>query len=424
MTMSKRKYFSILLATMFIGVSPLLALAQERMSITLTPPLFRLSLSPGESWPSSVKLVNVNDYDLTVYAITMDFTDKGGKGTPEFFPPSEDPNSPHSLGSWITVPTGPVIVPRGTTKDIPFSVHVPEGAEPGGHYGAIQVGTVPREERGASGVSVGSQVASLFFIRVAGAVTEAAAIRDFFSTSKYVGSADQNFVLSVENTGNVHIQPQGEILIKNMWGKVRGSVAINKETNFGNVLPNSSRTFEFLWDGEENLFDIGLYTAEVTVAYGEDARQSLYRKTSFWIIPWKPVVTLLGGLLVLIFLIVWSMKRYIRQALDLERRRQGLTSAASLPKNMRVMSAPLGKSVSDFRRIGEKDTYRSGETSLGVGEYLWRYRFIFFVLATFLLLGYGIFIYFSSVLTPTRDFRAELKKPESQTMVVPPITQP
>ena len=421
---NRRKHFFILLTSFFIVASPFSVLAQERMSITLTPPLFRLSLSPGESWPSSVKLVNVNDYDLTVYATTMDFTDKGGKGTPEFFPASEDPNSPHSLGSWITVPTGPVIVPRGTTKDIPFSVHIPEGAEPGGHYGAIQVGTVPVEERGKSGVSVGSQVASLFFIRVAGAVTEAAEIRDFFSTSKYVGSADQNFILSVENTGNVHIQPQGEILIKNMWGKVRGSVAINKETNFGNVLPNSSRTFEFLWDGEENLFDIGLYTAEVSVAYGEDARQSLYRKTSFWIIPWKPVSILFGGLFFLIFVIVWSMKRYIRQALDLERRRQGLTSAASLPRNMRVMSAPLGKSVSDFRRIGEKDAYRRGETSLGVGEYLWRYRFIFFVLITFLVLGYGVFIYFSSVLTPTRDFRAELKKPENQTVVTLPALQP
>ena len=51
--------------------------AQERLSITLTPPLFRLSLSPGESWPSSVKLVNANDYDLTVYASTMDFSDDG-----------------------------------------------------------------------------------------------------------------------------------------------------------------------------------------------------------------------------------------------------------------------------------------------------------------------------------------------------------
>jgi hypothetical protein len=94
-----------------------------------------------------------------------------------------------------------------------------------------------------------------------------------------------------------------------------------------------------------------------------------------------------------------------------------------MPKSMRVISAPLGKSVSDLRRIGTAeayDRYSSADRPLGVGEYLWRYRFIFLVLITFLLLGYGIFIYFSSVLTPKRDFRAELKKPEAQTTVVAP----
>ncbi len=406
-----------LLATLTL---PGVLYAQERLSITLTPPLFRLSLSPGESWPSSVKLVNANDYDLTVYASTMDFSDDGGRGTPQFFPASEDPNNVHSLGSWITVPKGPLVIPRGTTKDIPFSIHIPEGAEPGGHYGAIQVGTVPVKGGAGSGVAVGSQVASLFFIRVAGAVTESAAIRDFYTPRRLVGSIAQTFKLSVENTGNVHVQPQGEILIKNMWGKTRGTVGINKESNFGNVLPNSSRTFEFLWDGEENLFDIGLYTAEVSIAFGEEARQTLYRKTYFWVIPWKPVASVLGGLFGIIFFVVWSMKRYIRQALDLERRRQGLTSVSSLPKNMRVMSAPLGKSVSDLRRISEVRASREGVRSIGIGEYLWRYRSILFVLVAFLLLGYAVFIYFGSVLTPTRDFRAEIVKPDQETTVVVP----
>jgi hypothetical protein len=413
--------FSIVIMTMMS--LPVTTLAQERLSITLTPPLFRLTLSPGESWPSSVKLVNVNDYDLTVYATTKDFTDSNGKGNPEFLPPSDDPNNTHSLGSWISVPKGPLVIPRGSTKDIPFSIHVPQGAEPGGHYGAIQVGTVPVGEKGESGVAVGSQVATLFFIRVSGSVTEAAAIRDFYSASSFVGSATQNFVLAVENTGNVHVQPQGEILIKNMWGKVRGTIAINKETNFGNVLPSSSRTFEFVWDGEENLFDIGLYSAEVSISYGEEAKQSLYRKTSFWVIPWKPVSTLVGGLFALIFLVVWSMKRYIRQALDLERRRQGLASVSALPKNstnMRVIGAPIGKSVSDLRRVGERSMNDRGESPLGIGEYLWRYRFIFFVLIAFLALGCGVYVYMTSVLTPTRDFKAEIKKQTGETSIIAP----
>jgi hypothetical protein len=251
-----------------------------------------------------------------------------------------------------------------------------------------------------------------------------ATIRDFYGSSGIVSNANQTFILSVENTGNVHVQPQGEIVIKNMWGKVRGSVSINKETNFGNVLPNSSRTFEFLWGGEENVFDIGRYSAEVTIAYGEEARQSLYRKTYFWIIPMKPVAIVLGCLISLILLVVWSMKRYIRQALDLERRRQGLPSIAALPRGTRsvkVMSAPIGKSVSDFRRLGDYESYSGGGNRLGVGEYLWRYRNLFILLIAFLALGYGLFIYFSSVLTPTRDFTAELKRPDAQTSVV---TQP
>jgi hypothetical protein len=255
---------------------------------------------------------------------------------------------------------------------------------------------------------VGSQVATLFFVRVAGPVTEEAIIRDFYSASAFSGSADQTFILSVDNTGNVHIQPQGEIVIKNMWGKIRGKIEINKESNFGNVLPNSSRRFEFKWDGEENLFDIGRYTAEVAVVYGEEAKQSLFRRTHFWIIPWKPVSTILGSFILLILLIVWAIRRYIRQALDLERRIYGLPSIDHVTPSMRVMSAPLQKSMRDFRRVGEKKALGIGERPMGIGEYMWRYRFVFTSLLMFLLLGYLLFIYFSSVLTPTREFKAEI----------------
>ena len=229
------------------------------------------------------------------------------------------------MSGWFTVPTKDIVIPRGKTGDIPFTIKVPENADPGGHYAGIMVGTRPSTEKiGGSGAGISSAVTSLFFLRVPGDVKEEGEIRDFYAEQSVLQSPDALFSLRFENTGNVHLVPEGSIIITNMWGKERGMIEVNKEHGYGNVLPASTRKFEFNWHGESNIFEFGRYKALATLVYGEDGRKTVYRTTYFWVIPWMQVLPFVIAIGFFGWFILWSIRRYIRKALLLERERLGL----------------------------------------------------------------------------------------------------
>jgi hypothetical protein len=271
--------------------------------------------------------VNTNHYDITVYARAVDFRPDGETGNASFSPFSKDAKGgPHSLANWITLPSGDITVLRDSTIEIPVAINVPADAEPGGHYAAVLVGTdASQETSGGPGFSVGSLITSLFFVRIPGDVVEAGAIRDFYSENSFLSHPEANFVVRFENTGNVHLIPQGEITITNMWGKERGKIDINDQNTFGNVLPGTTRKFSFVWNGEENIFEAGRYKALATLAYGDDGRKTVYREAYFWVIPWKPVTGILLGLILFVGFIAFVVRRYVKRILEIERIRLGIT---------------------------------------------------------------------------------------------------
>ena len=221
------------------------------------------------------------------------------------------------------------------------TIAVPEDASPGGHYAAIVVATRPGQLEGGSGAGISSGVTSLFFLRVPGDVVEEGAIRDFYAEKSVVQSPSARFALRFENTGNVHLVPEGTIVITNMWGKERGRIDINKVNTFGNVLPESTRKFEFLWEGEPSIFEFGRYEAVATLVFGEQSRQTVYRTTYLWVIPWKQVLPIFLSLALFVWFITWSVRRYVKKALELERERLGLSSRDEVPTPHSRFATPL-----------------------------------------------------------------------------------
>ncbi len=313
--------YSALLVVIVTALFPLGAKAQgSSLTLTVTPPLYQVTQVAGSDWHSQLRVVNSNNYDIFVTIKTQDFHPDGETGNAVFDEiPKGDPNDPHRISGWIDVPSGILTIKRGSTVEIPFSVHVPEKADPGGHYGALLVSTNPGEIEGGSGAGISSGITSLIFLRVPGDVIEKGSIRDFYTEDNVIETPRAHFIMRFENQGNVHIVPQGEIVITNMWGKVRGKVSINESSTFGNVLPASTRKFEFVWNEiDPSPLEVGRYKAVATIVYGVEGRQTVERIVYFWIVPWKPVSAILGSILFFIWFISWSVRRYIRKALQLE----------------------------------------------------------------------------------------------------------
>lgn len=417
-----------LLAFSLFGYSSALA---DSLSVTVTPPLVQLTIGPGETWRSALKIVNTNASDITYYSQLMDMEASDESGHGKFTPVIRSASSTESgttLASWIEVPSEPVVVKAGASGQLPFTVRIPEDASPGGHYAAILVGTQPGKVEGGSGIAVSSYVSSLIFVKIKGDIVESGRVREFVTSKQLYQEPHAEFTLRFENTGNTHLRPAGSIEIYNMWGRERGRVEIAQDSTFGNVLPNSVRKFNFSWDGEESLFDIGRYSAQVTLAYGDEGKQSASAVTYFWVVPVVPVAITLGSLITLIILVAWLIRRYIRRALALERVRYGqapeqgaprISQVQDLPRStpstMHALMEPIREGVIDLRSVTHKSSFSapvqlsSAQSQslqrLTLQQFIGKYKLFLLFILVLVLGGFGVWRYFSSTLKAKSQFQ-------------------
>ncbi len=315
LTLSK-KIVATLLIGAFFGFLPLSTKAQSSLALSVSPTLFEISAVPGQVWKSSVKVINSNNYPITVYGNPVNFSPKGEGGQGNLIPILDVFDKASTLAGWIEMTEDTVEVPPEESKQVEFVVRVPEDAPPGGHFAAILVGTQPPDEsEGVMQLRTSQIVSSLFFLRIEGDVVEDGAIRSFSSANNFTDVTSAEFELRFENKGNVHLRPQGSIEIYNMWGSERGVIPINQRTNFGNVLPESIRKFDFIWTGEQSFTDIGRFKAVASLAYGADQRKFTSQTTYFWIVPIKTLVATILFMLSVILFARWSIKVYVRKML-------------------------------------------------------------------------------------------------------------
>jgi hypothetical protein len=416
---------SLLLLGVLLTAFAAPAFAQQSLSLSVTPPLIQLSSGTGDTWKGSLKIINSNSYDLTVYASAVDFAAEGDSGQGRFLPLDEAALSRgerNTLASWVEIPGGPITILREQSADIPLTVRIPEGASPGGHYAAVLVGTSPGiigsrgKSDGSNETKVSSFVTTLLFLRIGGDVTEEAAIRDFSPGKTFYQKPEASFTLRFENKGNVHVLPQGSIVITNMWGKVRGDIPVNQKTDFGSVLPGQIRKYEFDWKGEGSPFEIGRYKAEVTIAYGSSGRKMVSSVTYFWVVPLVPVASTLTGLVLFIGFFVFSVRRYVRRAISLERSYLGISEENTVrprtdgpaapeirPLSVRTLTRPLSQGVMDLR------TVRSGKAAPAASLFT-KYRLFIIFIIVVASAGLAGAAYFSSVLEKEKPFEASMRQ--------------
>ena len=339
-------------------ISPSFVLAQEAVTLSISPTLYDMSAEPGQSWSGSLKVVNVNPFDLTVYAEVVNFEQRGETGEARFIPVADNERTGGTMAEWFTVPTEAIVIPREQSYEIPITVRFPQDAPPGGHYAAILVGTKPiRGEDGQAKLQTAQMVTSLFFARIAGDVVELGNIREFTTTEGLLGSPEATFTLRFENKGNVHLQPKGDIVITNMWGEERGVVPINQYTDYGKVLPGSTRNYSFTWKGEWSIADIGRYAAVATLGYGEEDKQFTSSKTYFWVLPIKLLFSVIFGLVIFFGLLTWLVRMYVRHMLtlagigieDFESVKQRVHTKTPRPKKAAI-HAPLEAGILDLTK--------------------------------------------------------------------------
>jgi len=372
------KYTLLLILGFF--VLPFFVQAQATMSLSISPTLYEMTANPSQDWSSVIRVINPNPFEITVYVEPVNFIPDVNSGQGSFVYVNSEATRGTTLAEWISFEKRSLTIPAEQTLELPFTVSVPKDTGPGGYYGAIFVGTKPPEtDDKASRVETAQVITSLIFLRVSGDVKEEGWIRSFRTTKSLLEKPEATFELRFENTGNVFLQPQGEIEIFNMWGQVRGSVPVNRETMFGIVPQESIRKFNFSWKGDWSIADMGRYTAIATLAYGAESKQFTFSETNFWVIPWKALLSVIVVIFSFAFFMVWAIKLYIRRMLALAGIAPG---AVSVPRSTYQISkrkslvAPIEIGILDLRNRFSSSTTINDKFSV-LWEFIKNYRWFF-----------------------------------------------
>ncbi len=199
---------------------------------------------------------------------------------------------PRDVGSWVTVKGRRFTIPPGKRMDIPFTLTVPAGAEPGDHPGGI-LASVVSQERNADGnlVNVDRRVAARVYLRVNGVINPGVQVEtlnvDYDNPIALFGGG-MTVTYRVRNTGNARVQGQVQVEATGPLGLRLGDTG---KIPVKELLPGSQIEVTRKIPGVFPAFRIGAETVfdGVTVADGK-AVPAARASTGVWAVPWLLVV--------------------------------------------------------------------------------------------------------------------------------------
>ncbi|MDR6973788.1 hypothetical protein J2X68_000457 [Streptomyces sp. 3330] len=227
----RKPYVVLLLLPLLLFLTPLApARAADNGSWSVYPvssvvaarPYFYVSADPGRTIEDKVVVANKTDEPLTFRLYAADAYNTARDGG---FAVKSLGEKMRGVGAWAELPKDRVTVPGRATVTVPFTVRVPEGAEPGDHPGAI-VALDERVEQGGGGVALGVQraVGARIYLQVGGPTLPALAVENVrigHDQSLIPGLGDSTATISytLHNTGNVTLAPKVELKASGLFGR-------------------------------------------------------------------------------------------------------------------------------------------------------------------------------------------------------------
>lgn len=180
---------------------------------------FAYTLDPGAVFGDTVAISNLSDRSIRflIYATdAVSVADVGGFGA------MKDDETPVDVGTWIKLAAREYTVDPGKRIDVPFSVTVPQDAEPGDHAGAIlavdadQGGFDPNSSPDGLSFSVKNRIGARVYVRVSGPTSPALRI-DQLDVRRDGSKATISW--EALNSGNVRLSPTSQVRITGLFGR-------------------------------------------------------------------------------------------------------------------------------------------------------------------------------------------------------------
>lgn len=185
-------------------------------------PYFYLSADPGQTVEDKVVVANKTAEPLTFRLYAADAYNTARDGG---FAVRSLGERMRGVGAWAELSKEKVTVPGHKTVTVPFTLKVPEDAEPGDHPGAI-VALDQRIDRGDGSVALGVQraVGARVYLTVGGPTLPALAVENVHISHHQplipgLGDSTATISYTLHNTGNVTLKPKVALRAEGLFGR-------------------------------------------------------------------------------------------------------------------------------------------------------------------------------------------------------------
>ena len=262
--------------------------SHAQVGISLFPIKFDVTVAPGQTYSDTVTVINPNNFPIGVQPEVENIAG-GNQGSIDL----TDTDIPHGLSAWINLNEAEFTLAPQQQLQIPFTITVPADGEPGGHYGAILFRGLSAGSSTNTGVGISGRVGTVILLNVPGASYATGNVASFAGPAAYVSHGPFPFTFTVNNTGNTHFTPQGQIALS---GPFFGNAVVPFTS--GIVFPGYDRTFTASWPGR---YAFGPITATLSLTI-PDNTSTVVETITFFAFPWQETLIVLVILLVLFFI--------------------------------------------------------------------------------------------------------------------------
>lgn len=300
---------SVFLLTSFLSIGSIFAQPAGEQSVTgngfrISPVTSEFVIEPGQSEVLSITIENPTPGPITAVPIVNDFV--AGENEDGEALPILDLDAPSPRNSFRTLVSDIEEIPLdpGERREIDVTISVPADANAGGYYGIVRF--EPKNLNDLGNVTLSASVGSIALVRVPGDLSEQldliqiSAAQEGSLKSFYTGG-DVSVLVRLQNSGDIHLQPNGRVQIKNMFGDVVESYELNDSTPRAFILPDTIRRFQ---DDLETTNWFGRYTIEANIGHMQGGGEPLSARATFWYVPIWAIAALFIALAAIAFGII------------------------------------------------------------------------------------------------------------------------
>jgi len=203
--------------------------------LTITPTTVKPTINPGSSTRGNFQIINQGSQAYPAYIYSAPYFVQGEAYTPDYTPLPGHPN----VADWLKFTVAKATIQPGQALNVPYTVTVPVGTQPGGYYAVAFVETQTGKSK--QGVIINERVGEIFYITVAGHVKKAGKLLSW--ASPFLQKPPLTADLRLENDGGIHYISDIHISVQDILGHSKYDLTTQKV-----VLPQTIRRIPISWD--------------------------------------------------------------------------------------------------------------------------------------------------------------------------------